>query len=166
MITTYEKFRIPDQGGKNDLIFEVNWNENDEDTNECKVLKISYPDGKKAYIKKEHLYSMLFAIGAKREQSKMIPQKITSVRHYKTTVYIQLRQDARKGDIIKVPVTITLPAVEEEIIGELAKSRVTQQKVEQKTKGGILIPEAVSNPSKITKEKHQKVEKASKQTID
>ena len=164
MIDDYQEFHIPDQSAqRNHLVFEVNWKPKDKETNECKVLRIKYPDGRKAFIKKEHLYSMLFALGSRKEQMKMVPQKIKEVRHYDTTLYLQLKQDAKKGDIIKTPVHISLPSVEDEIIGEVLKDEVVKKKVETQTKGGIIIPKAISNPAKTDLRKLKKVEKVSKQ---
>jgi len=133
MIENYQKFVLEDQNKKNNLIIEVNWNPEDEDTNECKVLKLTYPDGKQAYIKKEYFNAFLFVIGSKEEQRKMIPQRIRSVREYQTILGIEAKKDISKGERINVLVTIPLPAIVEEIIAEVKKR-------DKKSKSGILVP--------------------------
>ena len=120
MIDYYEKFRLVDKNGKNDLIAEVNWNTKNKDLNECKVVKFIL-GGKTAYISKEMLNTMLFVIGSRKEQRKMIPQVLTRVRHLNKTMWVMLKSDAKKGDIIKVPVNITVPAVSEEVISEIGR---------------------------------------------
>lgn len=126
MLEEYQKFKILDKNGKNDFYVEVNWRPDDPNINQCKVLKFIFP-GKKgekpreAYVDKKMLLSLLWIIGSRSEQRKMIPQKITVVRHYRTNLYIRVNQDLKAGDILKVPVCISLPAVSEEIIGEIER---------------------------------------------
>ena len=153
MIEDYEKFRIIDAHGRDSgLTVEVNWNPEDEKTNKCKVLKLTFPDGKRVFIKKEHLFSLLFVIGSKSEQRKMIPQRITNVRHYVTTMYIKLKTDTRKGDVLKVPVNISLPSVSEEVYAELKK----EKRIEKGNKSilpssGIVVPEYIKRSAKSNK---------------
>lgn len=120
MIKEYEQFTLHDKNGNNDITAEVNWRTEDEKLNKCQVVRLTL-DGERAYISKKELNAFLFVIGARNEQRKMIPMTVTKVRHYKTTVSIMLPKDAKKGTIIRGPVTITLPAVSEEIVGEVAK---------------------------------------------
>lgn len=117
MIKERETFKIPQLNPGKDIEIDVNWQPDDEKTNECKVLRFRYPDGTTSYVKKDLFYGLLFAIGSKEQQRKMIPQKLSSVRHYKTDMYLQMRKDCKKGDIVKVPVDISLPSIDEEIIG-------------------------------------------------
>lgn len=118
----YNKFRLEDQSGNlKDLIIEVNWNEKDPKTNECKVLKLTYPDGQQAYVKKEYLNSLLFVLGTAEEQKKMIPQTLTKVKWYETTVGVTATKDIRKGEKIVFPIKISLPAEREEVIGKVEK---------------------------------------------
>ena len=119
MITDYEKFKIVDESGKGKhLLMEVNWAPENTETNQCKVLKLTYPNGEQAFVKKEYLNSMMFAIGSPAEQRKMIPQTITRTRWYETTVGVKATKDIRKGEMINFPVKFSMPAVEEEVIGE------------------------------------------------
>lgn len=136
MIKHYEKFQLIDESGKNNLIIEVNWNDNPKQ-NECKLLKLTYPDGKQAFVKKEYLNSLLFVIGTPEEQIKMVPQKLTTVRKYTTVLGITAKQDIKKGEQIKCAVEIDLPAVVSDIISEV--------RGEKKSKSGIILPAKVGN---------------------
>lgn len=120
MIEHYEKFVLHDKNGNNDIEADVNWRPDDEDLNKCQIVRFKL--GKKtAYISKDELNALIFIIGSRNEQRKMIPQKLTKVRHYNTFVNIMATRDVKRGEIIRGPVTITIPAVSEEIIGEIAK---------------------------------------------
>ena len=118
MITGHEKFRVPDINKSKDLLVEVNWTK-DPKIKDCKVLKFIYPNGDEAYIKKEHFNAILFAIGNEKEQQKMIPQKITRVKHYETVVSVKAFKNVRKGENLTFPISISLPTAEEEIIGKV-----------------------------------------------
>ena len=149
MLTEYTKFRLIDKAKKNDCTMEVNWEDNKE-TNECKVIKFTFSDGKKAFIDKQNLYSLLFLMGTRPEQAKLVPQTITQVRHYKTTMYVQLTKDTKKGEILKVPVDISLPSVSEEVVSELKKEKHLpgDLHVKELKNSGILVPESVANKAK------------------
>lgn len=122
MINEYDKLRLIDSSGNdNHLLIEVNWNLEDNETNRCKILRLTYPDGKHAYVKKEHLLSFLFAIGKPEEQRALIPTKITRVRWYETVVGVTAKKDIRKGEKIRFPIKLSLPKIEDEVIGELSK---------------------------------------------
>lgn len=149
MISEYTKLKLIDKAKKNDFIMEVNWEDN-EKTNECKVIKFTFPDGKKAFIDKENLYSLLFIMGTRQEQTKLVPQTITQVRHYKTTMYVQLTKDTKKGEILKVPVDISLPSVSEEVVAELKKERHLpgDNHLKELKSSGILVPESIKTKAK------------------
>lgn len=124
MITEHEKFQIFDEmkGRGNNFFMEVNWlGDNDEETNNCKLIKFVFPDGKESLIKKEHLNAILFAIGTKAEQMKMIPQVIRKVKHYETVIGIKAIKDIKKGENIVVPISLSLPSTEEEAIAEVKR---------------------------------------------
>ena len=134
MIESHEKFHMFDEvkGRGNNFFMEVNWNgDKDEETNNCKLIKFTFPDGKESLMKKEHLTAVLFAIGTAAEQIKMIPQKLTSVKHYETTLGVTAKKDIRKGEKIIFPISITLPSVEREAIAEFKRENITE--------GGILL---------------------------
>ena len=116
MIEGYEKFRIPDDGKKHDWFIEVNYSD-DEDVQGCKILKVTHPDKKVSYIKKEHLYAVLFAIGNAAEQREMTPQIVTTTRRYETVLQVKATKDIHKGESITFPVSFTLPVDKKEKIG-------------------------------------------------
>lgn len=133
MIKSHEKFRILDENKLNNFTAEVNWNEKDEKTNNCKMLRIIFPDGKECIMKKEQFTALLFAIGNEEEQRKMIPQKITRVRWYETVLSIKATKDIRKGESITFPIKLTMPSEEEQIIGAL-KSESARKALEGKSR--------------------------------
>lgn len=107
------------------LTFEVNWSDA-EDVRDCQMIKIGIPkDAKSFVIKKEELNAITFAMGNRQEQMKMIPQVETRSRHYETVLGITATKDIKKGEKIVVPVSISLPTFEEEVIAE-AKRSVTK----------------------------------------
>lgn len=130
MLTDHEKFRVQDQGGKNDFFFEVNFNKEDEKTNDCKVVKVVFPNKQEAYIKREHLHAILFAIGNEEQQQKLIPQKVVHSRWYETILSVKATKDIRKGEQITFPVRLSMPDQTEEVIGDLKK----------KVNKGIIVP--------------------------
>ena len=134
MITNYEKLRIPDEGGKNDLIIEVNYSD-DPNVTRCQILKVNYPDGSIGYLKRDYLMAMLFSIGRPVDQVSLIPKKIQTVRKYQTILGITANKNIQAGEKINVKVDIPLPPVEDLIIEE-AKKQLTRSKI----KNGIYVP--------------------------
>jgi len=128
MLSEYNKLQLEDEAGKNNLVIEVNYKDTPE-VNECKMLRLTYPDGKQAYIKREHFMTFLFAIGKAEEQRKMIPKKLTTIRKYQTMLGITATKDIKKGEKINVTVDIPLPPIEQEIIGE-AKRQLSRDSSE------------------------------------
>lgn len=108
MMTGYEKLRVPDQNLIHPFFIEVNWSKSKK-VNECKVLRITFPNGDTAFVKKEHLHAILFALGNAEEQRRMIPQTIQNVRWYETVVSVKAKKDIYKGENITFPLKITLP---------------------------------------------------------
>jgi len=107
---------IPDKGGKNDITIDVNWNPEDKESNDCKVLKLTYPDKKTAFIDRDKLMSFLFMVGTPDQQRDLIPQTLTMVREYQTVIGIKATKDIRKGEDIVVPVKFDIPISKEEVI--------------------------------------------------
>ena len=135
MLKDYAKAKIMDLYGKETGIeLEVNWNPKDEKTNDCKVLRLKTPEGKEFFVKKEEFLVFLFTIGNPEEQAKMVPQKLTKSKWYETILSVKATKDIRKGENITFPIKISLPAVEEEIIGEIKKN------YQQKSNLYILLP--------------------------
>lgn len=121
MIKDYQKFLIPDANGKINLVAEVNWDEKNNETNECKVIRITIPKAGEAFIKKEDLNNILFSIGTAEEQRKMVPQTVTEVRRIRTVIKAQALKDIQKGEEIVLPVDLPIPVDEKEVIGEIIK---------------------------------------------
>lgn len=122
MLIEHEKFVIADTIGSGKHFFiEVNWQNDDPRTNECKVLKITFPNNDVIYMKKEHLMGMLFAIGNPAEQRQMTPQVIRRSRWYETIISVKAKKNIKQGQNITFPLKISLPTVEEEVIAEMKK---------------------------------------------
>lgn len=121
MISHHEKFELPDQNKAHNFHLEVNWNTNDPITNECKVVKFTFPDGKQAFVRREHLHSILFAIGRLEDQGKLIPQKQETIRNIETVLGIKASKHIEKGEMINVRVKIPIPLSQQETIGSAPK---------------------------------------------
>ena len=139
MLSGHEKFKLIDINGRPAATVEVNWNPEDKETNECKILKFTYPDGTVSYVERKLLNELLFAIGKPEDQRKMIPQIDRKVRWYETVLGVIATKDIRKGETINFPIKITLPSIEEEVIGELSKKyNVDKGRITKKS--GIIVP--------------------------
>ncbi len=123
MITNYEKFRLIDENKQKEFFIEVNWDKKDEHINNCKILKITFPNGEEMLLKKEYLNSLLFLIGTADEQQKMIPQVIRRSKWYETVISVKAKKDIKKGENITFPLKITLPSVEQEAIAGIKKEQ-------------------------------------------
>ena len=126
MIKGHEKIRLPDENKEHDLVLEVNWNPKDKKSNECKLIRVTHPDGKESVIRKEHFMAALFAIGNEEEQRKMIPAVKRTSRWYETVVSVEAKKDIAKGDKITFPIKLTLPTVEEEVIADMKRDIAKQ----------------------------------------
>ena len=124
MLKTHEKFWLMDKAGKHKLFAEVNWNPKDSSTNECRVVRFTCPNGDEIHVDKKHLLEMLFAMGKPEEQQKMIPQKLTRVRWYETVLSIKAKKDIHRGELITFPIKLSLPPLEEEVVGEIRESAI------------------------------------------
>lgn len=127
MIEGYEKFRIQDLNKEKDFFIEVNY-KRDPTVNQCKILKITFPNGDVSYVDRKQLYMFLFAIGSPSDQQKMVPQTVRRVKWYETVVGVKATKDIRRGEMINFPIKISLPAVEEDIIGELKQKYILEKK--------------------------------------
>ena len=122
MLDTYEKFVMIDKAKKNDFFAEVNYDgESNPDSGKCKTIRFTFPDGREAFVERDHITQMIFAIGKPEDQRKLIPQKITRVHHYKSTVGVKATKDIAKGEMINFPVNFSVDCnIAEELIGELS----------------------------------------------
>lgn len=121
MILEHEKAKIPDENGKHDLILEVNWKPDDPDTNECKIIRVTYPDGTQAFIRRDYLHTFLFAISKTDEQRDLIPHKVKTTRKYSTLVGVVAKNNIKKGEKVNFVVDIPLPDIEKEIMAQAKK---------------------------------------------
>jgi len=137
MIDEYEKLVLPDENSGKDIIVEVNYEDNPA-TDQCKILKLTLPDIKNVFIKKEYLMSLMFAIGNAEEQRKSIPQRISHSRWYDTVVSVKATKDIRKDEKITFPIRISLPAYEEEVLGQ-GKSDGIKKLKEKRSEAGLII---------------------------
>ena len=137
MIENYEKFRISDLNKEKDFFIEVNYKD-DPETNQCKILKITFPNKDVAYIKRDELMAFLFAIGRPEDQRKMIPQRIRRTRWYETVIGVKATKDIRKGEMMNFPIKISLPDVSEEVIGEIKKDYIIEKK--PKSLPNLILP--------------------------
>lgn len=134
MLTEYEKLQWVDADERKiGVTFEVNWDPTNEKTNASKVLKMTLPDGKVHYIKRDFLNAFLFVIGTEEDQRKMLPQKIITTKWYETVVSVKATKDIRKGEEVVFPIKISLPDERREAIQEI-KTEINKQ-------GGIYVPQ-------------------------
>lgn len=116
MIKGYEKFRVPDINKHKDFIAEVNWNPYDKSSNECKLVRFTFPSGDTSVVKREHLHAILFAIGKEDDQKKLIPETVTRIRNYETVLGITATKDISKGEKINVHVKIPIPLSQDDVL--------------------------------------------------
>lgn len=110
MLKDYNKFRIVDENKSKDFFAEVNWNRKDKSSNECKLVKFTFPNGDEALVKKELLISMLFSMGNPEEQRGMIPVKVQPVHWRTVQVSMKATKDIREGeDIVMNPIRVSIP---------------------------------------------------------
>ena len=121
MLKGYEKFKVPDMNKTRYMTWEVNWNEGDPVTNECKVIRVTFPNGDLMSIKREHLNAILFALGNSEEQRQMVPQTLHRSKWYETILGITAMKNIQKGEKINVRVKIPLPTVSEEVVSEMKR---------------------------------------------
>lgn len=119
MLKSHEKFRMIDENKQNEFFIEVNRNPKDKTSNDCQLIIFVHPDGTETTIKREHVMSMVFAMGTEEQQRNLIPQRITETRFYKTVLGIKATKDIAKGEMINVPVQIPLPPVQREVVGSI-----------------------------------------------
>lgn len=125
MIEGYEKFRLSDEGKNNEFFVEVNWDEKNDKTNKCQILKFTFPDGTESFIRREYLNAMLFAISSEEDQRKMIPQTITKVRWHETVVGVKATKDIAKGEQVVFPIKLSCQFVQENEVGRVKHKQIS-----------------------------------------
>lgn len=115
MVENHQKFLLGEEG-EHRFFMEVNW-EDHERSNHCKLIKVTFPDGKETYVKREHIHSMLFAISNETQQAQIIPYKQETIRNLETMLGITATKNIQKGEKINVRVKIPIPLDKQEKIG-------------------------------------------------
>ena len=121
MIQEHSKYNFPDLAKQNDLSFEVNYLDQDEVKN-CQIIKWICGD-KHGFIERKYLYEFLWAIGKRTDQQKMIPQKVRKTRYIEKFVGVKTTKDIRKGEMLNFKIKLEVPLSEEEIYGEIQRSK-------------------------------------------
>lgn len=121
MLKEYTKYRFPDLSSKNDLIFEVNY-KNDDETKDCKIIKWKI-DEKEGFIQRKHLFEFLWFIGTQEDHRKMIPQTIRKTRYIEKFVGVKVTRDIRKGEMLNFKIALDVPLSEEELMAEVKKGK-------------------------------------------
>ena len=124
MLKEHEKFNIIDAESRpTGMFWDVNWEPDNKLTNDCKVVRMTMPDGTKHFVSTKILLEVLFACGTPSDQQKLIPQTLETIHHYKTTLGIKATKDISKGEMINFPIELSVPcnSLREDIIGQLPK---------------------------------------------
>jgi len=124
MLKKHDKFNIIDVNSRpTGMFWEVNWNPKQKETNESKVVKMTFPDGKEHFVPTKILLEILFALGKPEDQRKMIPQTLETVHHYSTTLGIKATKEIAKGEMINFPIELSVPcsSLRQEVISSLPK---------------------------------------------
>ena len=133
MLKEFAKFSFEDQSRKNNFVAEVNWNEQDKNINESKIIKFTFPNGDISFVKREHLHEFLMVIGTPEEQRKMIPQKITTTRQHQGLMKLKALKDVKKGEEIISSYSIVCDNVHvESIVGPVKKQSAILEPVKSK----------------------------------
>lgn len=120
---------MTDENKNNEFYAEVNWNEKDANSNECKLVKFTFPNGESCLIRRDILMSILWTMGTPEQQRKMIPQTLSKIRWYETVLSVRAKNDIHKGQLITFPVKLSLPPIEEEIIRDLSQTQTFKKKM-------------------------------------
>lgn len=141
MITDYQKFMLPDQRGKNNMVGEVNWSD-DSTSNESKIIKFTTETGETLFVRREDLNQILFAIGDPESQKKLIPTKVVPVHWRETVLGIKATKDIKRGEMINFPIKISFPCTNiQEFIGQ---DRTWQKDVAKEQRKDIWTPTGYS----------------------
>ncbi|MCK9370410.1 hypothetical protein M0R04_10920 [Candidatus Dojkabacteria bacterium] len=115
---------MPDLNKQNDWFLEVNWNPKDKKINDCKIVRVTFPDGKEALIEREKLHAVLFAIGRADEQRELVPQTQTRVMKFKKLLKVKAFKNMEKGEELIFPYEFEVPIAQIETIGKAPKQHV------------------------------------------
>jgi hypothetical protein len=102
MLKSYNKLKVPDENKSEDLLLESEWSPDDKKSNECKLIRVTL-GGKTCVIKKEHFYSLLFAMGNEEEQRSIVPEAKRTSRWYETIITVKAKKDVKAGEDFNIP---------------------------------------------------------------
>lgn len=140
MIKDHQKFRLPDARGEHHIDAEVNWND-DPEIKDCKVIRLTMADGKHAFLKREDLNQILFAIGDEEDQRALIPQTLVTVHWRETVLQVKATKDIRKGEQITFPIKMSIPCSNvKQIIGDRHFKKGLKEAQAKESKTTILKP--------------------------
>jgi len=111
MIKGHRKLSIQDLANRgNDVSLEVNWNDT-TDIKGCQYIKLQVGlDGEEAVIKRDHLFEVLMLMADEKQQERMVGNYMTyqKVKNYSTTVGIMVKNAVEKGQVVQIPLTISI----------------------------------------------------------
>ena len=117
MLLDHEAFRFADKGTGLEFTAEVNWAGPDA----CRKVRFTFPSGDKVVIDRNELNAMLFAMGNREDQMKMIPSVESRSRWYETVVSVKAKKRIEAGEEVTFPIKLTLPTFSEEVYAEARK---------------------------------------------
>lgn len=120
MLRGYEKIRVPDEAKQKDFFFEVNWEKNPK-TDNCQVVRVTFPNGEIAHVKRDHLHAIFFALGTPEQQQKLIPQTMQRVRQLEGLFKVKATRPIAKGEDVVFPYKISIPEPEEIVYQDIKK---------------------------------------------
>lgn len=119
MLSNHETFRFAEKGTGKEFSCEVNWNGNDG----CAKVRFTFPNGDKVVVDRNQLNTMLFAMGNRTDQMKMIPSVESRSRWYSTVVGVKntTGKPIMPGQEVIFPLKLSLPTFSEEVYAEAKK---------------------------------------------
>ena len=110
MIKEHRRLNVQDLSNRgNDMSLEINWN-NSKDVKNCKYIRVRLGEGPEAIVKRDHLFELLMLLADDKQQDRMTSNYMTysRLKNYRTVIDIELQKDKQKGEILAVPLTISI----------------------------------------------------------
>ena len=124
MIEGQNKVSFPDSLGGKDVILEINWSPFSDG-----LVRITIGD-KKAVIKREDLFGLMFVIATNEQQDNLTPVRNTKITKYFKQHRVKVKKNLGKGDELVVNCEISVPTiVEEGLKGTFLKKTITGSKI-------------------------------------
>lgn len=122
MIKNKAKAEIENMKSTDPTIFEVNF---DPKYKDCVKIRINYEE---TIIRYTDLFSFMFTLGTKEQQSKMIPVREELGNQYMKQIQVKLKKDMKEGEMMVVNVPINIPQIiEDGILAERAMGRIPRE---------------------------------------